>query len=157
MKGIASISHSIYIALVRGSCTSKCFERIISASIGTAMMKLETTNRHDWQGFSRILEVMSFVDEADTMSSEESREILDRLCQLPPCPGETMSMEEVVFWAGVAAGMELSRHAEEGNIDPEAAEKALLFSSVFEHSTKTAIVDLALGDMERLPELQKAR
>jgi hypothetical protein len=119
------------------------------------MMKLETTNRRDWQGFSKILEVMSFVDEADGFNPEESRQILDKLCQLPPCPGETMSMEEVVFWAGVSAGMELSRHAEEGRIDEDAAEKVLIFSSVFEHSTKTAIVDLALGDMEQLPEYQK--
>jgi hypothetical protein len=112
------------------------------------MMKLETTNRHDWQGFSRILEVMSFVDEADGFTAEESRDILEKLCQLPPCPGETMSMEEVVFWAGVAAGMELSRHTEEGRIDPETAERVLVFSSIFEHSTKTAIVDLALGEMD---------
>lgn len=111
-------------------------------------MKLETTNRHDWQGFSRILEVMSFVDEADGLSAEESRDILEKMCQLPPCPGETMSMEEVVFWAGVATGMELLRHTEEGRIDPETAEKVLVFSSIFEHSTKTAIVDLALGDMD---------
>jgi len=121
------------------------------------MMKLETTNRHDWQGFSRILEVMSFADELDSLDPEESREILERLCQLPPCPGETMSMEEVVFWAGVATGMEFARQAEEGHVDPETAEKVLVFSSVFEHSTKTAIVDLALGDMEKFPELQKTR
>lgn len=120
------------------------------------MMKLETTNRHDWQGFSRILEVMSFVDEAEDFSVEESRQILERFCQLPPCPGETMSMEEVVFWAGVASGMELFRHVEEGRIDPDAADKALVFSSIFEQSTKTAIVDLALGDIEQ-PECEKTR
>src|SRR5579884_1971439 len=119
------------------------------------MMKLEPTNRRDWQGFSRILEVMSFVDEAENFDPEESRDILENLCQLPPCPGETMSMEEVVFWAGLAAGMELARHAEEGQIDEETAEKVLVFASVFEHSTKTAIVDLALGDMEQVPEYQK--
>jgi hypothetical protein len=112
------------------------------------MMKLETTNRQDWQGFSRILEVMSFVGEVDTFSAEETREIMDKLCQLPPSPGETMSMEEVVFWAGVAVGMELSQHAEQGTVDPETAERALVFSSIFEHSTKNAIVDLALGEME---------
>jgi hypothetical protein len=119
------------------------------------MMKLDTTNRRDWQGFSKVLEVMSFVDEADGFTPEECREILNKLCQLPPCPGETMSMEEVVFWAGLAAGMELARHAEEGQIDEETAEKVLVFASVFEHSTKTAIVDLALGDMEQVPEYQK--
>jgi hypothetical protein len=112
------------------------------------MMKLESANRQDWQGFSRILEVMSFVDEIDTFGAEESREIMERLCQLPPCPGQTMSMEEVVFWAGVAVGMQLSQHAGEGRIDPETEEKALVFSSIFEHSTKIAIVDLALGEME---------
>jgi hypothetical protein len=112
------------------------------------MMKLQTTNRQDWQGFSRILEVMSFVGEADRFSPEESREIMEKLCQLPPCPSDTMSMEEVVFWAGVAVGMEFSQHAEEGLIDAETAEKVLVFSSIFEHSTKNAIVDLALGEIE---------
>lgn len=119
------------------------------------MMKLETTNRHDWQGFSRILEVMSFIDDADGLTAEESRQILEKFCQLPPCPGETMSMEEVVFWAGLATGMEISRQAQEGRIDEETEEKVLVFSSVFEHSTKTAIVDLALGDIEQQPEYQK--
>jgi len=112
------------------------------------MMKLETTNRQDWQGFSRILEVMSFIEEVDNFSPEESREIMEKLCQLPLCPSETMSMEEVVFWAGVAVGMQLSQHTEEGKVDPETAEKVLVFSSLFEHSTKNAIVDLALGEME---------
>jgi hypothetical protein len=112
------------------------------------MMKLETTNRQDWQGLSRILEVMSFIDEVDNFSPEESREIMEKLCQLPLCPRQTMSMEEVVFWAGVAVGMQLSQHTEEGSVDPETAEKVLVFSSLFEHSTKNAIVDLALGEME---------
>ncbi|MCU1271182.1 MAG: hypothetical protein JWN74_2476 [Acidobacteriaceae bacterium] len=121
------------------------------------MMKLETTNRQDWQGFSRILEVMSFIDEVDNFSPEESREIMEKLCQLPLCPSETMSMEEVVFWAGVAVGMQLSQHTEEGSVDPDTAEKVLVFSSLFEHSTKNAIVDLALGEMEapRPPSYQK--
>lgn len=122
------------------------------------MMKLENTNRQDWQGFSRILEVMSFVGEIDAFSPQETREVMEKLCQLPPCPGQTMSMEEVVFWAGVAVGMELSQHAEEGLVDPETAEKVLIFSSVFEHSTKNAIVDLALGEIEapKQPKYQKA-
>jgi hypothetical protein len=91
---------------------------------------------------------MSFVGEIETFSPQENREVLDGLCQLPPSPSQTMSMEEVVFWAGVAAGMQVSRHAEEGLIDPETDEKVMTFSSIFEHSTKNAIVDLALGDIE---------
>lgn len=124
------------------------------------MMKLERTNRHDWQGFTRILEVMSFVDEIEQFTVDEVRDIAGRLCQLPPNPTDTMSMEEVVFWAGVAAGIELSHQAEDGRIDPETAEKVLVFSSIFGHSTKNAIVDLALGEMEadtRRPSFQKTR
>lgn len=116
------------------------------------MMKLETTNRRDWQGFTRILEVMSFVDELGERSGEDIRETVEKLCELPPNPGQTMSLEEVVFWAGVASGMEFWRHAEEETVDPTTAEKMLVFSSVFSHSMKNAIVDLALGDLEPEPQ-----
>jgi len=112
------------------------------------MMKLETTNRRDWQGFTRILEVMSFVDELGDHSPEDIRETVERFCELPTNPGQTMSLEEVVFWAGVASGMEFWRHAEEDSVDPSTAEKMLVFSSIFAHSMKNAIVDLALGELD---------
>jgi len=41
------------------------------------MMKLETTNRRDWQGFTRVLEVMSFVDELGDHSPEDIRETVE--------------------------------------------------------------------------------
>jgi hypothetical protein len=53
-----------------------------------------------------------------------------------------------VFWAGVASGMEFWRHAEEDSVDPSTAEKMLVFSSIFAHSMKNAIVDLALGELD---------
>jgi hypothetical protein len=112
------------------------------------MMKLDTSNRRDWQGFTRILEVMTFLDEIDSRSKEDVQEAVDSFCELPPNPGQTMSMEEVVFWAGVASGIEYSRHADEGTIDPVTTEKMLVFSSIFAHSVKNAVVDLALGDLE---------
>jgi len=112
------------------------------------MMKLETANGRDWQGFTRILEIMSFVDEIGEQSEADNREMVDRLCELPPNPGQSMSLEEVVFWAGVASGMEFWRHAEEETLDPNTAEKMLVFSSLFAHSMKNAIVDLALGELE---------
>jgi hypothetical protein len=112
------------------------------------MMKLDTANRHDWQGFTRILEVMSFLDEIENHSSDDIQEKIEGFCELPPNPSQTMSMEEVVFWAGVATGMEYWRHAEEETLDPANAEKMLVFSSIFAHSMKNAIVDLALGDLE---------
>jgi hypothetical protein len=118
------------------------------------MMKLETTNGRDWQGFTRILEIMSFLDELGDRSPAEIREKVERLCELPPNPGQTMSLEEVVFWAGAASGMEFWRHAEGETIDPGTAEKMLVFSSIFAHSIKNAIVDLALGELD--PEVQQS-
>jgi len=112
------------------------------------MMKLDTSNRRDWQGFTRILEVMTFLDEIESRSKEDVQEAVDGFCDLPPNPGQTMSMEEVVFWAGVATGIEYSRHADEDTVDPISAEKMLVFSSIFAHSVKNAVVDLALGDLE---------
>lgn len=116
-------------------------------------MKLETANKRDWQGFTRILEIMSLVDELAENAPADTREEVARFCELPPNPGQTMSLEEVVFWSGVASGMEFSRHAEEETVDPATVEKMLVFSSVFAHSMKNAIVDLALGELD--PEKQQ--
>lgn len=118
------------------------------------MMRLERSDRKDWQGFTRILEVLSFLDEIENRSPREIEDAVQKFCELPPNPGQTMSMEEVVFWAGVASGMEFCRHADdEDAVDPSTAEKMLIFSSIFAHSMKNAIVDLALGDLE--PESHK--
>ena len=110
-------------------------------------MKLDATNARDWQGFSRILELMTFMDEVQERSPEEVRQGLERFCQLPSNPGQTMSLEEVVFWAGVASGMEFSQYSRE-QPDPSFEEKMLLFASLFAHSIKNAIVDLAIGELE---------
>ena len=115
------------------------------------MLKLETKNGRDWQGFSRILEIMSFVDGIEESTPEDAREVAEELCDLPPNPATTMSLEEVVFWSGVAAGMDIERYASEEKLDPVTAEKILVFASLFGHSTKNAIVDLALGQIEQKP------
>jgi len=112
------------------------------------MMRLDKGNQRDWQGFTRILEVLSFLDEIEQRSPEEIQDTVQKFCELPPNPGQTMSMEEVVFWAGVASGMEFWRRADDESVDPGTAEKMLIFSSIFAHSMKNAIVDLALGDLE---------
>jgi hypothetical protein len=119
------------------------------------MLKLETRNGRDWQGFSRILEIMSFVDGIEESTPEDAREAADELCDLPPNPATTMSLEEVVFWSGVAAGMDLERYASEEKLDPVTAEKILVFASLFGHSTKNAIVDLALGQIEEKPVITR--
>jgi hypothetical protein len=117
------------------------------------MMKLETANKRDWQGFTRILEIMSFVDEMDDQAPADIHQAVAGLCDLPPNPGQTMSLEEVVFWAGVASGIEFWHHAEEETVDAATAEKMLVFSSVFAHSMKNAILDLALGELD--PDRQR--
>jgi hypothetical protein len=145
MKGIFVCSANVYslnLGRVTESAHSNLAPRVIR------MMKLDTSNRRDWQGFTRILEVMTFLDEIETRSKDEIQEAVDDFCDLPPNPGQTMSMEEVVFWAGVASGIEYSRHADEDTIDAVSAEKMLVFSSIFAHSVKNAVVDLALGDLE---------
>ena len=116
------------------------------------MMKLETTNNPDWQGFTRILELMTFIEEIEDRSGQDICQAVDEFCQLPVNPGQTISLEEVVFWAGVASGMEFSRHAAEQE-EPESAnaEKMLVFASLFAHSLKHAIVDLAIGELEPQP------
>jgi len=112
------------------------------------MMRLENSDKKDWQGFTRILEVLSLLDEIQQRSPQEIREAIDGFCELPSNPGETVSMEEVVFWAGIATGMELRSHTEDEIVDEAVAEKMLVFSSIFAHSMKSAIVDLALGDLD---------
>lgn len=112
------------------------------------MMKLDTKNGRDWQGFSKILEVMSFVDDLEAMTPGESGKTAEELCELPANSEQTMSLEEVVFWAGVATGIEAWRNAEDGKLDAASAERMLVFSSIFAHSTKNAIVDLALGQID---------
>ncbi len=111
-------------------------------------MKLEQRDRRDWQGFTRVLEVISFLDEIEQRSPDEIHDAVQKFCELPPNPGQTMSIEEVVFWTGAASGMGFWRHAEEETIDAGSAEKMLIFSSIFSHSIKNAIVDLALGELE---------
>ena len=120
----------------------------ITAS-GDRMIKLETRNNRDWQGFTKILEVITFLNELDDRSEEQVRQAIDQFCQLPANPGQTMSLEEVVFWAGVASGMEFARRAEEQfELGGGSADKMLVFASLFAHSLKNAIVDLALGELE---------
>src|SRR5581483_9043322 len=104
---------------------------------GRSMIKLETENGRDWRGFARLLEIISFIDELDQRPREEVRKALDGFCELPLNAGQTLSLEEVVFWAGISTGVQFMRQAEEeDNVDPVTVEKMLVFSSIFAHSLK---------------------
>ncbi len=109
---------------------------------------MDTGNQRDLQAFAKIIEVMSFVEDIHDLNSEEIQERVQALCELPPAPHQTMGVQEVVFWAGVATGMDVSRRAQEAVIDQSAADKFLLYSSLFAHSTRVAVVDLTLQQLE---------
>jgi hypothetical protein len=105
-------------------------------------------NFRDWQAFSRILEVMSFMERIQELTPDEIRDAAQDLCELPADPQHTMSMQEVIFWAGVATGIELRRNCEEELLDDDIADKFLVYSSLFAYSTRNAVVDLTLQQLE---------
>ena len=92
--------------------------------------------------------MISFVDGIPAMSTEEIEETAHRMCELPSDPERTMSMEEVVFWAGVATGMEICKNMQEDLLDGASAEKIRAYSSLLAYSTKNALVDLTLEQLE---------
>ena len=102
----------------------------------------------DLEAFSRIFELMSFADRIQELSPEEIAETAHRLCELPANPGNTMSLEEVVFWAGVATGMDLSRSMQQDLLDEGSASKIEAYSSLLAYSTKNAVVDITLQQLE---------
>jgi hypothetical protein len=102
----------------------------------------------DLQSFGRIVEMISFVDGLPEMSTEEIEETAHRMCELPADPERTMSMEEVVFWAGVATGMEVCKNQQEDVLDGASAEKIQAYSSLLAYSTKNALVDLTIEQLE---------
>ena len=101
-----------------------------------------------YEAFSRIIEVMSLMERAHELTPEDVRGTAEQICDLPEQPEQNMSMEEVVFWAGLATGMEVCRNFEEGLLDEETAEKLMTYSSLFAYSTRNAVVDLALQELE---------
>jgi len=92
--------------------------------------------------------MISFVDGIPEMSAEEIEETAHRMCELPSDPERTMSMEEVVFWAGLATGMEICKSRQEDLLDGASAEKIQAYSSLLAYSTKNALVDLTLEQLE---------
>ncbi|HZP63038.1 MAG TPA: hypothetical protein VFB28_06430 [Terriglobales bacterium] len=105
-------------------------------------------NFKDWQAFSRIVEVMSFIDRLPDLSPAEVRSTAEKLCELPADPQHTMSLEEVIFWAGVATGMDVCRNADQELMDEATADKFNVYASLFAYSTRNAVVDLALQQLE---------
>jgi hypothetical protein len=113
-------------------------------------MAMEPMERRftDLTAFCRIFEVMAFVDRIRELTPEEIEEATQKLCELPSSPERTMSMEEVVFWAGVATGMDVLKSVQDDLLDDSSAEKIQAYSSLLAYSTKNALVDLTLQELE---------
>jgi len=111
-------------------------------------MKIQEPVRN-LQPFCKIFEVMAFLDRISDLSPEEIHETAMGLCELPANPEKSLSMEEVVFWAGLATGLEFARQSQEGVLDDESLERIEAYSGLLAYSTKNAVVDLTLEGLER--------
>lgn len=100
------------------------------------------------QPFCKIFEVMSFLDRVKDLNPEEIRDTAMGLCELPANPENSLSMEEVVFWAGLATGLEFARQAQEGILDDESLDRIEAYSGLLAYSTKNAVVDLTLERLD---------
>ena len=110
-------------------------------------MKIQEPVRN-LQPFCKIFEVMSFLDRVKELTSQEIHETAMRLCELPSNPESSLSMEEVIFWAGLATGLDLAKQAQDGTLDDESLERMEAFSGLLAYSTKNAVVDLTLERLE---------
>src|SRR5207245_10691194 len=91
---------------------------------------------------------MSVLDPIQDLSPEEIAETGQRLWHLPANAGNSMSLEEVVFWAVVSTGMDVSRSMQEDLLDGGSASKIEAYSSLLAYSTKNAVVDITLEQLE---------
>jgi len=57
-------------------------------------------------------------------------------------------LHTVVFWAGVSTGMDVSRSMQEDLLDGGSASKIEAYSSLLAYSTKNAVVDITLEQLE---------
>jgi len=110
-------------------------------------MKIQQRVR-DLQPFCKIFEIMSFMDRIKELSYEEIQETAMSLCELPANPENQLSLEEVIFWAGIATGLDLAKHAQESTVDDESLERIEAYSGLLAYSTKNAVVDLTLERLD---------
>ena len=110
-------------------------------------MKIQEHVR-DLQPFCKIFEVMSFMDRIKDLSPDEIQQTAMSLCQLPANPENQLSLEEVVFWAGIATGLDLAQQAQESALDDESLERIEAYSGLLAYSTKNAVVDLTLERLD---------
>ena len=101
-----------------------------------------------WHTYSRILNLMTLMESLPDLSPAERDEAISKLCEQSENCRHSMTLDEVVFWAGIATGLQLSRNVEAGNVDPDARDRVACFATLFSESTKSAVVEMTIRDLE---------
>jgi hypothetical protein len=101
-----------------------------------------------WNTYSHIVHLMSLVETLSDLSREELDLLLGRVGEQWARASQTTTLDEVVLWAGIATGLKLSRAVEAGTVDPEIRDRVASYASLFAESTKSAVVEMTLRDLE---------
>lgn len=80
--------------------------------------------------------------------SAEARATAERFCTVPPNAESSVSLEETIFWAGMSTGSAICRNLERRFLDCTAGATILEHAAICADSTKTAIIDLTLSQLE---------
>ena len=105
-------------------------------------------NTSCWKAYSRIVDAISLIEALPELSPEELQSGMRRVCETPEYSERAMTLDEVAFWAGVSTGLSLARSVEEGLVDPGIRERMAVYSALFAQSTKAAVVEMTLQDLE---------
>lgn len=101
-----------------------------------------------WRTYSRILNLMTLMETLPDLSPEEREDAISKLCEQSENARHSMTLDEIVFWAGIATGLQLSRNVEAANVDPELRDRVACFATLFAESTKSAVVEMTIRDLE---------
>lgn len=101
-----------------------------------------------WSAYSHIVNVMWLMENLPALSPEELDGELTRALENSENVRHTMTLDEIVFWAGMATGLNLSRSAESGQLDPSIRDRIARYAALFAESTKSAVVEMTIRDLE---------
>ena len=101
-----------------------------------------------WHTYSRILNLMVLMETLPDLSPGEQAEAVSKVCEQSENARHSMTLDEIVFWAGMASGLELSRNLEAGKVDPDIRDRVACFATLFAESTKSAVVEMTIRDLE---------
>ncbi|HET7442187.1 MAG TPA: hypothetical protein VFJ47_12865 [Terriglobales bacterium] len=101
-----------------------------------------------WSTYSHIVNVMWLMENLPALSAEELDGELTRVLESSENVRHTMTLDEIVFWAGIATGLNLSRSVETGELEPHIRERIAKYAALFAECTKSAVVEMTIRDLE---------